>query len=71
MCKEIWGLQDGERINILINQYGQPIGKNATRLGFFLGVLARKATYAPLRYEDWRLMPENHKNEMWNMVQVL
>ncbi|CAN1133617.1 hypothetical protein LINPERHAP2_LOCUS7778 [Linum perenne] len=69
MCKEIWGLQDGERIPISINQYGQPIGKNATRLGFFLGVLARKATYAPLRYEDWRLMPENHKTEMWNMVQ--
>ncbi|CAN1756817.1 hypothetical protein LINPERHAP1_LOCUS6269 [Linum perenne] len=69
MCKNIWGLQDGERIPILINQYGQPIGKNASRLGYFLGVLARKATYAPLQYEDWRLMPETHKTEMWNMVQ--
>ncbi|CAN0876589.1 hypothetical protein LINGRAHAP2_LOCUS11397 [Linum grandiflorum] len=52
MCKEIWGLEEGERIPISLNQYSQPVGKNASKLALFLGVLARKTTFAPIQYED-------------------
>ncbi|CAN0881704.1 hypothetical protein LINGRAHAP2_LOCUS14384 [Linum grandiflorum] len=68
MCKKIWGMEEGERIHISLNEELQPVGKNASQLNFFLGALARKTTFAPIQYEDWRLMPEKHKSEMWNMV---
>ena len=64
MCKKIWGMEEGERIPISLNNDLQPVGQNASKLGFFLGVLARKTTFAPIQYEDWRLMPKRHKIEM-------
>ncbi|CAL1400209.1 unnamed protein product [Linum trigynum] len=69
MCMPIWGMQPGERIQITVNDLGQPTGDGSTKLGNFLGTLARNAIYAPLHYEDWRLMPKHYKTTMWNMVQ--
>ncbi|CAN1808076.1 hypothetical protein LINPERHAP1_LOCUS25281 [Linum perenne] len=40
MCKEVWWMSEGERIQISINSECQPIGNNATKLANFLGSLS-------------------------------
>ncbi|CAN0906031.1 hypothetical protein LINGRAHAP2_LOCUS23992 [Linum grandiflorum] len=42
MCKEIWGLKEGERILISLNQYSQPVGKNSSKLALFWGGFSTK-----------------------------
>ncbi|CAI0401399.1 unnamed protein product [Linum tenue] len=68
-CKDIWALSRGEKFHIRVNTQGQPVGKNVKKLTTFLGTLARNGAYAPLRYEDWRKMPNYYKTEMWDLVQ--
>ncbi|CAN1820116.1 hypothetical protein LINPERHAP1_LOCUS28971, partial [Linum perenne] len=68
-CKEVWWLPDGDKIKISINSECQPIGKNAPKLSSFLGSLSRKSIYAPLHYTDWRLMPQQYKDSMWDLIE--
>ena len=70
LCKDVWGLCDGSRLHVDLNSIGQPVGKNAIKLSSFLGSLARNGSYAPLNYEDWRLVPEQLKGNLWKMVEV-
>ena len=69
-CRELWVQQEGFRQPISINRRGQPIGGNTNKLSSFLGTIARNGALAPLHYEDWRLMPEDYKSEMWKLVEV-
>ena len=70
MCKDVWGMSEGERITIRFNNEGQPIREDANKLSSFLGSLARNGGYAPLNYEDWRLLPKEYKDEMERMIEV-
>ncbi|CAN1124199.1 hypothetical protein LINPERHAP2_LOCUS2258 [Linum perenne] len=69
MCKEVWWLPQGDKIKISFNSDCQPIEDNATKLTNFLGSLSRKSIYAPLRYEDWRLVPKEYKDNMWSLIE--
>ena len=70
-CKDLWiKLPTAKKLIIEINDAGQPIGENAYKLSSFLGTLARNGAYAPINYEDWRLMPENYKERIWKIVEV-
>ncbi|KAK5776404.1 hypothetical protein PVK06_044363 [Gossypium arboreum] len=46
--KDIWNLQPETRIVVEANQYGQPIGKEASKLAEFLGTIARTGSICPL-----------------------
>ncbi|KAG8479239.1 hypothetical protein CXB51_029833 [Gossypium anomalum] len=52
--KDIWNLQPGTRIVVEANQYGQPIGKEASKLAEFLGTIARTGSICPLNTKHWK-----------------
>lgn len=59
------------KIPISTNEFGQPIGVEAPKLVNFLGTIARNGHMAPLNYVDWRALPDERKETMWQQVQVL
>lgn len=59
------------KIPIATNEFGQPIGVEAPKLVNFLGTIARNGHMAPLNYVDWRALPDERKETMWQQVQVL
>lgn len=62
-------LAEGKRISVPTNELGQPVGPEASQLVSFLGTLARNGNLAPLTYIDWRAVPEESKENMWEEVQ--
>ncbi|KAG8503259.1 hypothetical protein CXB51_001216 [Gossypium anomalum] len=52
--KDIWNLQPGTRIAVEANQYGKPIGKEASKLAEFLGTIARTGSICPLNTKHWK-----------------
>lgn len=67
---EIWALPEGKFIKITFNDKGQPVGDSAKKLIGYLGVLARKGMEAPLDYNDWRAVPIDNKDLLWNILMV-
>nr|XP_027113251.1 uncharacterized protein LOC113731922 isoform X3 [Coffea arabica] len=61
-------LAEGMRISVTTNELGQPVGPEASKLVSFLGTLARNGNLAPLTYVDWRAVPEESKENMWEEV---
>ncbi|OIT34242.1 hypothetical protein A4A49_09709 [Nicotiana attenuata] len=59
-----WG-NDGGSLHVELNEHGQPIGPEASRLSSKLGVIARNGILAPLNYKDWRLVPKMFKDIIW------
>ncbi|XP_006355176.1 uncharacterized protein [Solanum tuberosum] len=59
-----WG-KDGGNLNIELNEHGQVIGLEGTRLSSKLGVLALNGILAPLNHKDWRLVPSMYKDIIW------
>ncbi|KAL3332475.1 hypothetical protein AABB24_032842 [Solanum stoloniferum] len=59
-----WG-KDGGNLHIELNEHGQVIGSEVTRLSSKLGVLARNGILAPLNHKDWRLVPSIYKDRIW------
>lgn len=68
-CLDVWNM-DG-KIPITTNEFGQPIGVEAPKLVNFLGTIARNGHMAPLNYIEWRALPDESKEKMWQQVQVL
>ncbi|KAK5794957.1 hypothetical protein PVK06_036211 [Gossypium arboreum] len=56
--KDIWNLQPGTRIVVDANQYGQPIGKEVSKLAEFLGTIARTGSICPLNTKHWKHLPK-------------
>lgn len=63
-------LLNDERISITTNVLGQPIGPEAPKLTSFLGILARNGNFLPLTYVDWRAVPNESKESLWQEVQL-
>ncbi|XP_058188599.1 uncharacterized protein LOC131306400 isoform X2 [Rhododendron vialii] len=66
-CLDVWNM-DG-KIPITTNEFGQPIGVEAPKLVNFLGTIARNGHMAPLNYIEWRALPDESKEKMWQQVQ--
>ena len=58
----------GVKINVDYNDDGIEIGDGSIQLVSYLGVLAR--TMVPVDYLDWRLVPDELKEKLWDIVQV-
>ncbi|TYI06275.1 hypothetical protein ES332_A10G147200v1 [Gossypium tomentosum] len=52
--KDIWNLQPRTRIIVEANQYGQPIGKESSKLAEFLSTIARTSSICPLNTKHWK-----------------
>lgn len=68
---DIWDMEDKEVINVKLDNYGRPIGEEATALNRFLGSIVRRSQYAPINYKSWKLMPLKYKEEMLKEIEVL
>ncbi|XP_052194420.1 uncharacterized protein LOC127802577 isoform X2 [Diospyros lotus] len=66
-CLNVWNTEG--KILIATNELGQPIGLEAPKLTNFLGTIARNGHMAPLNYIDWRALPDENKEKMWQQVQ--
>ncbi|KAH0633282.1 hypothetical protein KY284_036068 [Solanum tuberosum] len=60
--------KDGGNLHIELNEHGQVIGSEGTRLSSNLGVLARNGILAPLNHKDWRLVPNRVEEDQWRSL---
>ena len=58
----------GVKLVIKYNPDGIYVGQASVHLTSFLGVLAR--TMAPIRYNKWRDVPIQVKNNLWDTIEV-
>ncbi|XP_058076709.1 uncharacterized protein LOC131225238 isoform X1 [Magnolia sinica] len=67
-CHQVWNMREGQRIFITTNNLGQPVNENASKLTNFFGTIARNGDYAPLTYSNWRVVPNEKKDDMYELV---
>ena len=58
----------GIKLLIKYNQDGIFVGDTSVHLTIYLGVLAR--TMVPVRYKDWRDVPIQLKEKLWDSIEV-
>ncbi|CAI9304395.1 unnamed protein product [Lactuca saligna] len=57
-----------KRIKIRTNKRGKPVGPGAAQLTSLLGAIACDVNFAPLTYYDWKKIPQQNKDNMWQEV---
>lgn len=66
----IWKLEEGDRIPVLFNEYGQPVDKETTNsLSHFMGSLARSGKYCPVDM-PWHQVKITKKGMLLNLIEV-
>ncbi|KAL2928295.1 hypothetical protein RDABS01_007668 [Bienertia sinuspersici] len=71
MCYKIHGRSEEERLEIILNEHGQPIGLDNNTLNEFssiLGTIARKANLLPLTVKNWPIFKNDKREELWDYV---
>ena len=59
---------EGVKIDIQYNDDGKGVGEGYVQLISYLGVLAR--TMVPVYHIDWRVVPAELKEKLWDCVKV-
>ena len=67
---DVWDILDDQVIELLLNSMHQLVDEGARAFTGFLGTIARKPHMCPIRYLNWRDMPEELKEECWHHVEV-
>ena len=67
---DVWDILDDQVIELLLNSMHQLVDEGARAFTGFLGTIARKPHMCPIRYLNWRDMPEELKEECWHLVEV-
>ncbi|TYK13531.1 putative TNP1-like transposon protein [Cucumis melo var. makuwa] len=57
------------RVDIVFNEYGQPIGNESVGLASFLGPLVREVV--PVNLENWLKLPTRLKVVLWKSIQLM
>ena len=73
MCNKVYGRSLEERLEITLNEHGQPVGPDdATCNEFisFLGTIARKTNILPLTVPMWPKLRNEKQDELWEYVTV-
>ena len=58
-----------ERLKIIYNCQGQPIGEHKKKLASYMGILVK--SFVPISYTTWHKVPDTLKNNLWAAVQVI
>lgn len=61
-------VESGNRLEVELNEHGQPIGKNSKHLSTFVGCLTREMV--SITFDDWRHVPSESKEYYWQAVTV-
>ena len=67
---DVWDLFDDQVIELPLNSMHQPVDEGARAFIGFLGTIVRKPHICPIRYLNWKDMPEELKEECWRLVEV-
>lgn len=68
--KDIWNLQSRTRIVVDVNQYGQLIGKEASKLDEFLDTVARIDSIYPLNSKHYKHLSKYMLENLLRIVHV-
>ncbi|KAL5561098.1 hypothetical protein UlMin_030845 [Ulmus minor] len=58
----------GRRVSVQINERGQLVGRNATEMQSFIGVVAHQTV--PLAIRTWPTIAKELKNKIWEQIQA-
>ncbi|WOK98814.1 hypothetical protein Cni_G07526 [Canna indica] len=61
-------MSPGQKIRLDFNQYGQPIGVNASKFSSFLGNHVRNDGDIPISFEKWEDVPDEQKQKIYMRV---
>ncbi|MQL87112.1 hypothetical protein Taro_019646, partial [Colocasia esculenta] len=67
-ARDVHGMGDGKRIQVRINELGQPIGEGGHSLKLFLGTVARFSDKLPIDKENWKAVPTTCKDDVWEYI---
>uniref|UniRef100_A0A803MXA7 Uncharacterized protein n=1 Tax=Chenopodium quinoa TaxID=63459 RepID=A0A803MXA7_CHEQI len=71
MCYNVHRRCEEERLEITLNEHGQPVGpddKTCNEFNSFLGTIARKANILPLTVKNWPILRNEKKEELWDYI---
>uniref|UniRef100_A0A803L3N2 Uncharacterized protein n=1 Tax=Chenopodium quinoa TaxID=63459 RepID=A0A803L3N2_CHEQI len=71
MCYKVHGRTEDERLEITLNEHGQPVGPDddtCNEFISFLGTIARKANVLPLTIPKWPKLRNEKQDELWGYV---
>ena len=66
----IWNLPENHKIELPLTSSNQPINKAGRNFTGWLGTIARKSHLCPIKYKNWTGMPDEFKEQIWDLVQV-
>ncbi|XP_050942221.1 uncharacterized protein LOC103493280 isoform X3 [Cucumis melo] len=61
-------IEECNKVDIIFNEFGQPIGEASIGLSSFLGLLVREVV--PVTLNDWRKLSTRSKEILWKSVQL-
>jgi hypothetical protein len=61
--------RDQPKQKVELNEFGQPVGSNATTFANFIGTLVRKKL--SVLVEDWRYIDPEAKLKLWDDIKVV
>ncbi|KAD4586248.1 hypothetical protein E3N88_23849 [Mikania micrantha] len=67
----IWKMVSNERILVMFNKFGKPMGDECKELVQYLGTLVRMPEHVSIEYSDWRKAPMQQKEYMYSLVKLV
>ncbi|KAF3961543.1 hypothetical protein CMV_013856 [Castanea mollissima] len=65
----IWNLPENHKIELPLTSSNQPIQQAGRHFSGWLGTIARKPHLCPIKYKNWTEIPDELKEEIWDIVQ--
>jgi hypothetical protein len=63
---DIWGLREGLKVVIQLNNNGQPVGVGSEKLSQFVSLLVKTTGLYPMDIPDWRTAPKEDRSNVGN-----
>ncbi|KAD3639924.1 hypothetical protein E3N88_29147 [Mikania micrantha] len=67
---EIWKMVSNERILVMFNKFGKPVGDEGKELVQYIGILVRMPEHVSIEHSDWRKVPMQQKEDMYSLVKI-
>ena len=67
---DIWGLREGLKVVIQLNNNGQPVGVGSEKLSQFGSLLVKTTGLCPMDISDWRKASKEKTDQMWEIMLV-
>ncbi|CAL5352547.1 unnamed protein product [Camellia sinensis] len=66
---EVWNLTPEERIMLTFNKDLQAVSTEGGIFSRFIGTIARKPHLCPIKYKNWHEVPDQYKEDCWNIIE--